>query len=402
MDFVDINGTSKWSEFAKIVRTKNRFACRCRYSTIIKHLNRYPGAELKDVPRKDKSRLAKVNLSNYLEAASKLKAAREAPTKTLPNAEYFKTSNSKENINIPNKILSKSRLVSDKHGRQLCQFFKYAYNWQFTPERIPRLFSAEDTERTFTMLQLLDFELDLNRFQANFTHLSTEDQTNLTLALNVEPTSEMKDDIRYVKSFGNKFTVNLNTVLAWRAMQMMVAEKPLVKIERPQIGEYAGRYNLFMRRFKQIFYWTALLGKLDLRIVRERMVTKATKDDLQVLVENEPVYSDEDDGELLVEVCDPPQQEIYVESESDEENAVDFLLSHIKTKAESKKCEVTDQETAFDMLLEDFDFNDTVDESTVKSELPNKDKDKRKNESQRTNEFKKPKLATAAKSMPLT
>lgn len=398
MDFVDANGTSKWAEFAKIIGTKTRFACRCRYTTILKFLNRNPDAELKDVTRKDKSRSTKVNLTNYLEAASKLKAAREEPTKTDSNVEKFKENKNSNKI----KNISKIRLLSDKLGQQFFQYFKYCYNWQFTADRIPRLFSAEDTERTFTMLQLLDFELDLNRFQTNFTHLTVEDQTNLTLALNVEASSQMKDDIRYVKTFGNKFPVNLNTVLAWRAMQIMVVDKSLVKIERPQSGAYAGKFNLFIRRFKQVFYWTALLSKLDLRIVKERMMTKVTRDDLKVTVENEAICSEAEEDELI-EVSESVEQNFVLESESDEENAVDFLLSHIKKKSELQTDNGTDQESAFDIPVDDFDFDITIDEPNIKSEHQPTNLDKRKNESPMTsNENKKPKRVAAAKSMPLT
>lgn len=405
MDFVDTKGTGKWAEFAKIVGTKTRFACRCRYSTIQKYLARNPDAEVKDVPRKDKGRSTMVNLENYLETASKLKASREDPTKAIT------TDKASQKILCPinkkERPMPGSRLFSDKLGKQLCQYFKYSFNWEFSPERIPRLFSAEDTERTFTMLQLLDFELDFSRFQTHFTRLTTEDQTNLTLALNVEASNQVKDDIRYVKSFGNKLPINLNTVLAWRAMQMMVAGKPLVKTERPQFSNFARRYNLFMRRFKQIFYWTALLSKLDFRIVKERVAVKTSSGyDFNVTIENEAVCSDVDDE--LVEISCPIEQETVLDSESDEENAVDFLLSHIKNKSIEQVYEeadfLEDQGSVLDMpRYFHYEEDITIEETSIKSEDQTTKAEKRKNELPMTSkEFKKPKRVATAKSMPLT
>lgn len=398
MDFVAANGTSKWAEFAKIVGTKTRFACRCRYSTIKKYLERNPNAELKNVPRKDKSRSTTVNLDNYLEAASKLKAAREEPSNIPLTAENIKKVIPQDNKTYKN--IGRTKLLMEKNGKQLFQYFKYAYNWRFAPERIPRLFATEDTERTFTMLQLMDFELDLNRFHANFTRLTTEDQTNLTLALNIEISTQMKDDIRYVKSFGNKFPANFNTVLAWRAMQMMLIDRPFVKVERPHAGEYTSKYNIFIRRFKQIFYWTALLSKMDVAMVKDRLSVKATKEDFNAVIENEAICSADEDEFIEISA----EQEFIEEEteESDGENAVDFLLSHIQRKSVEK---ISQASIALSMP-DDVDFSNSVieiEETCIKSEEKTEKRRHGQEENSSNNDSKRPrKISAAAKSMPLT
>lgn len=399
--FVDKNGTSKWAEFAKALGTKTRFACRCRYSTIQKYLKRFPDANLEDVPRKDKGRSVKVNLDNYLETATKLKASREDPSQALvPTNKSF----------LQNSSSLKMFSTGDKHTQKLYQYFKYSYNWEFIPDKIPRILSGEDTTRVFSVLQLLDFELDLNRFQTQFTRMSVEDQTNLTLALNVETSNEMKDDIRYVKYFGNKFPVNFNTILGWRAMNMLISKKPFVKVEKPQFLNYAGKYHLFMRRFKQIFYWTALLSKVDIRVVKERIMRQTSeKEESTVIVMNEAI--DEEEGLIEVTCADDDESE---DGESEEEeNAVDFLLSHIKNRSTEENFEEDEENVALDMPNY-FDFEEeTEDTITIEETKPRlieenpiiERTEKRKIESPSSpseNEFKRPKRVISSKSMPLT
>ncbi|XP_063709710.1 snRNA-activating protein complex subunit 4 homolog [Culicoides brevitarsis] len=390
MEFVEKNGTTKWSEFAKFIGTKTRFACRCRYSTIKKYLERNPNACLQDVPRKDKSRSTMVNLDNYLEAAAELKAARENPA-----AINFPEKTLKKMYPKAHKSVRDDRLLLDKNGMKLSSQFFLSYNYRFG--RIPRPFSLADTKRTFTMLQLMDFELDFDRFQSSFLLLPQETQNNLTLVLNLNTSEQMQDDIRYVKSFGNKFPVNFNSVVAWRAMQILVADRPCAKIDLSQRGrEFFFKYNLFLRRFKQIFYWTALLSKIDLKVIKDRIAGKVTKEPETIEIVNEIIGSeDEDEIPVEVEMEEEPtvESEKEEDEESDDENAVDFLLSHIQKQAQEKSLMEANSEDETPLSMPaDIDFEETVKVEESQAE-------KRKN---KEIEFKKPKRVAAAKSMPLT
>uniref|UniRef100_A0A336KTS2 CSON011328 protein n=1 Tax=Culicoides sonorensis TaxID=179676 RepID=A0A336KTS2_CULSO len=417
MDFVDKNGTSKWSEFAKQLGTKTRFACRCRYITIQKFLTRNPTAKLQDVPRKDKCRSTQVNMKNYLEKASELKESRENPEKAFTSVIHISKSKS-------NSLTGPARKLLDKYGLQLYQYFRLNYNWRFRPEPIPRLMSPTETLRTFTILQLLDLDLDLNVYQRNFGRLNAEDQSNLTLALDVRVSEQMKEDIRFVKSYGSKLPVNLNTILAWRAMNVLTADRPNVKVERPQFMNYVGKYQLFMRRFKQMFYWTAILSKIDFRLIKDRITKDSGRisnfqEEEEVSVENNVIFSDD---ELVEDSHENEFDEIEVvsEPESDEENAVDFLLGHIKNKSvteNDKEVLGDDENTDLDMpnyfdddneeimIIEDIKPN--VQYSNVKNTEPHPEStiraEKRKNESSPQNiNTKKQKKISPSKSMPLT
>lgn len=232
----------------------------------------------------------------------------------------------------------------DKNESQLFKTIKYSYNWCYIPLSPSSDRDYDELLRTYTTLQLLDFDLDFKGYQTRFALLPIRTQLDLTNSLNCSINEAQKEDIRVAKVYGNHMLPNLNTLLGWRALMIMLKGRTYVKPERPKIAYYNHKLDLFKRRMVQLFYWSALLSRIDWRVVRQRLrkINVAEEDPISMLpplpmditpkiersdspeILNEPVLEDGamiDDDDLLG---------VTEDENEGEENAVDFLLNHIK------------------------------------------------------------------------
>lgn len=225
------------------------------------------------------------------------------------------------------------------------KIIKHSYNWCYTPAEPAVERDYDELLRTYTTLQLLDFDLDFNGFQSRFSHLPIRTQLDLTNSLNCPVNETQKEDIRIAKIYGNHMPPNLNTLMGWRALMIMLKARSYVKPERPKIVYYNHKLNLFKRRMLQLFYWSALMSKIDWRIAKQRLRRIDVTEDEEPItmpplpIDITPKVERSDSPEILNEpvmeeafVIDDDEMlgEIVTSEYENEENAVDFLLNHIK------------------------------------------------------------------------
>lgn len=167
--------------------------------------------------------------------------------------------------------------LNDESTKALFKHLQYSYNWLFVPHSSPILLTEDETVRNYVALQMLDFELYKLGFSPRFNCMSIRSQSQLSLALQVQPSAQMMVGIGQAKTCGVEFAPNWNTLIGLRGVQLMLRENETRNQERPNLRAYLREMMMFRRRFVQMFYWTALLAKVPVSLVNMHWLARCTQ-----------------------------------------------------------------------------------------------------------------------------
>lgn len=255
MEFVDKEG-SNWSKLSEMLQTHNRLSCRTRYVTISKFLKNNPKKTLKDVPSRLKTvtavQKAVLNDNEYVEQEEGtrtksfgLQTFKEFRIKNRALYSMLKTTYnfdlSKREVNIDNKkFLILKHLLNIGHGSMA----KKQVSIIFTKNQLAAIKSA--------LKDILDakFYMDMNL---------------------------IKDHVQFL------LPPNLNTTVGLRSLTIKMIEDPLADPDieeiREKTKEYIAELEIFRKLFFSLFYWTAMVAKIDETELRETHLVRYPKTD---------------------------------------------------------------------------------------------------------------------------
>lgn len=256
MEFVKKEGTNNWRKIADMLGTHNRLSCRTRYLTISKFLAKNPKKTIDDVP----SRLKTV--TSVHRAMEESDEEVEAKSINVNNGAFGKLS---------------SEVFKIKFS-QLYNMMRTAYGYTLNVQGI-----NIDTSM-FLMLKSL---LGIQHYglQRKFSYAFTNTQySKLNSALASELDNDLLLEIIQAKRV-SRFMVPLNfyTAVGLRSVAVKVHEDPVEETERPSdtTEEYKAALKTFQEMFVSLFYWPAMLSKLDRKELISMKATDEIKDDIK-------------------------------------------------------------------------------------------------------------------------
>lgn len=236
IEFVNTYGTNNWKDIANTLKTHNRLSCRTRYGTIQKYLSKNPNASLESVPKKHK----KVNAF--------IKAKDIIPT-IVPRSAGVNT-----------QVLEKFK----KSNSKLYHLFKTCFNYDLG-RRIPSLNDQNVMINVLNMLLKIDWSGFVSQKQIFYTEVQ---KLVLKQAENYKLDGKLVQEISAVIPFQFLMPPNWNTVVGIRA----IAIKNHLKDQEPETRvidtkctdlNYNKSLNEFNKLFFSLFYWSAMVSKID-------------------------------------------------------------------------------------------------------------------------------------------
>lgn len=235
MEFVEKNGTNSWSKVAEILETHNRLSCRTRFLTISKFLTKNPDKSLSDVPVKFKA----------VTAVQKANSEATDKPERIPRSKGFG---------------SDTFTMFKKSNPSMYQLLRTTYNYDLAKQEV-----RADSLKV-VVLQLL-----LQVSSSNFTkrvHMFTPNQLQkLTECMSFKIEQFYIKEMRFITKHAQfLMPPSYNTVVGFRAISIKLHEDPLTEeAEAPENKSQAYRDELvkFQKLYFSLFYWTAMLTKLD-------------------------------------------------------------------------------------------------------------------------------------------
>jgi hypothetical protein len=272
VEYVKTHGLGcSWKAIADILGTHSRVGCRSRYMTISKYLEKNPQASLEEIPVKRKKAISISRIVGNEELGSNtLAVLKPKPLKVLKEEEIYP-------------------IIRAQH-KKLFHTFKLVYNY---PENQQILRVDKDTTTTSLLLFKI-LGVDESHFKAdnqlNFPpSLYQKIVDTLNSELSVELTREMFKLVQ-TKNLTFYLPPSYNTIVGLRgiALKAHYAEEEK-EIERKKVdkniykgNKYDEALNEFKSRFFRLFYWPAMLAKLnvgDLPRVCDAGVSAKEEDD---------------------------------------------------------------------------------------------------------------------------
>lgn len=246
MEFVKKKGGNDWKGISDILKTHNRLSCRTRYLTISKFLAKNPKKGIEDVP----SRLKKVTA---VHKAVNSDAEEEVETKKP-----------EKNKKVVSRFKSFGVLTFEEFKMKnlpLYNLMKTAYNYKLVPQEL------NPDGNNFLLLKSL-LGIEHYGLQKKYALSFTDRQYNTinqTLALTLD--KPLEREIISVKR-DSKFLIPLNyyTAIGLRSVAIKVHEDTIDTDERPDTKPnetYDKALKNFQDLFMSLFYWPAMLSKLD-------------------------------------------------------------------------------------------------------------------------------------------
>jgi hypothetical protein len=326
IDFVEANGTTNWTEIAKLLKTHTRLSCRTRYKTITHFLKVHPDAELKDVPRKKRGSMVSVTSENWKE----------------------KMIQSKLLLNEENQLAVKHAKFEEQLlcGEQpLHNYFRFSYKFDYNLTKPIEPSTEDDIKRNVVISKLLNSKLRAQNLKNN--KFTNSQQQRLQRAIqNKRLPPSVSNKLAALKKTGNfAMPINWNTTVGLRGVSLLKAARnntsnvtiePAVSSSDTQA--FNASCNLLRNRFRQLFYWPALMS-------RTKILDNSTEENFDETTDNAPNMEADQYADIQLEEYKPklpiqPSATVTSLDESDEpithlpashvptvktENAVDFL-----------------------------------------------------------------------------
>jgi len=251
MDFVEKEGTNKWFQIADTLETHNRLSCRTRYLTITKFLKKNPNSTLEEVPSKLKA----------------ITAASKALKKESSDADDG-GDNDEGDVNQQAPGTSMARLsgipveIFKSRNRDLYNLLRTSYNYDLSNREV-----KASNIHILLLKELL--QIDDSAMKGRRVQMFTKNQlSKLNEALETKMDRHLMSEIK----FATKHTQFLlppsySTIIGLRAVAIKIHEDPLpVKVTSESINmspAYHKALEDFQKFFFSIFYWPAMLSKLD-------------------------------------------------------------------------------------------------------------------------------------------
>ncbi|XP_059610693.1 snRNA-activating protein complex subunit 4 [Phlebotomus argentipes] len=276
-----------WAEIANILQTHNRISCRTRYITIRKFLELHPRKRIKDVPRKHRRLTTSVTRDNWKQKIVELQS--KAPPKEEENKDPFKETSA----------------FDQKFFRLLYTTFDYKFGEELQPQR-------PITNGLFHLARMLNF--NVTRSQVDFV------QENFTKVQKECLQSIAGRSLPILPAFWTNMClpVSWSTLAAFRGIAATLALDKSSKKPSKMVSTRAPEVEEFKRRFRKMFYWTALLSRLTCRAERTERAA-----------EDEPEASTSASDERLEFVVEYSGQEYVIKEVSSQKR------STVKTESDT-------------------------------------------------------------------
>ncbi|GAB0093060.1 hypothetical protein DMENIID0001_081120 [Sergentomyia squamirostris] len=283
-----------WSEIAKILRTHNRISCRTRYFTIRKFLDANPTKAVSDVPKKHRRLTTEVTLSNWKEKIVELQSE-PVEKKTDP---YEKTS---------------------QIDQRYFNFFYPAYDFHLGEMLQPL---KPITNNLFHMSKILNVQLTKSQLNMVQHHL-TKNQFDSLCAISGRSVSSS-----CTYSNNTCLPVSWNTIVAFRGVAATLAiTKTTTSSQNPSTA--SPEVEEFKRRFRKMFYWTAMLSQVKMNLEGDKETQEASTEASTEVVSvpegpscsREPSTheEDEDNDEMMELVIEADGQSFVVKASAPKE-----------------------------------------------------------------------------------
>ncbi|CAO1415568.1 unnamed protein product [Diamesa serratosioi] len=238
IEFVDTYGTNNWKDISLKLKTHNRISCRTRYITIQKYLDKHPNASIENVPKKHKK----------LTTIHKVKGQ----------------------ILVTNPLVRGEILNSDGFDKfkqyypKLYHILKTCFNYDLGRKTI----GVEQSVIINVLIMLL--KVEWSGFQKKRHSFYTEqEKLRLNLAQEYCLDSELLKQISIIVPTHFLLPPNWNSVVGLRA----IAIKNHLKDEEEDVivnlktncndTNYNKSLNEFHKLFFSLFYWSAIVSKID-------------------------------------------------------------------------------------------------------------------------------------------
>lgn len=262
MDFVEKKGTDSWHKVAEILSTHNRLSCRTRYITIMKFLTKNPNKSLKDVP----SRLKKItSVHKAVQSEDDDDESRAYSDKTFRSKTFGKLTFEDFKLRNP----------------QLFSLLKTAYNYNLCVREI-----NIDIPKFLALKQLLD--IDDCAIGQKFTYMFTKNQTQkLKEAISFQQEDSVQFEIRsLLQTKDVLLPPSFNTAIGLRAIAIKIQEDPIEEMvnDEDESEEYIKSAEVFRKLFMSLFYWPAMMSKLQEPELRSNYLIKDSKNNMIKIV----------------------------------------------------------------------------------------------------------------------
>lgn len=256
MEFVEQEGPN-WSKFANMIKTHNRFSCRTRHLTISKFLKNNPSKSLADVP-------------------SRLK------TVTAVHKAILDDDEEEENNDGDDENEDKSKFVRTKtfgtltfeefqdKNSELYDVLKIAYNYNIARDDVNVY-----NQKFLILKSLLGVKKDAMMKKSPILGcIFTQKQIKaIKNALNESIEENIVKEIELVKTH-TQFLLppNYNTAMGLRAVTIKVSEEQEEAEKNPEkerSEKFKEELEKFQKMFFSLFYWTAMVAKIDSEELRE-------------------------------------------------------------------------------------------------------------------------------------
>lgn len=214
-------------------RHHTRLSCRSRYMTITKFLEKHPGCEIKDVPRRARKLSTKVKEDNWMQEIIKYKKKQHEPTTPCQFG--------------PNTMA----------GMDFHEFFKFSYNFEL------KQLCAADEEAS-----------DKCRVISYMLHSLVYPRDHKLLYGPIDCRIDMSSMTNNGED-GNDYMIppNWNTVLMLRGLAILY---PNIDREPERCAVDTAALQLFKKRFLTLLYSSAVASHLKFPKVRESTSTVTT------------------------------------------------------------------------------------------------------------------------------
>lgn len=251
IEFVDSYGTNNWKDIAVTLKTHNRLSCRTRYVTIQKFLAKNPNAPLETVPKKRK----KITAFH--------KAKDNSPTTCI------------ERTTAANRQVLE---IFKNQQPKLYHIFKTCFNYD-----LGRKTTQSDQSVVIIVLNLL-LKVDWSGFEKKKQIFYTNEQI---LILNRAEKCCM--DANLVQEISSIFPLqflmppNWNSVVGLRAITIknhlkhQETDLPVIDTKCTDVN-YSKSLNEFHKLFFALFYWSAMVSKIDSDEFKELYYEKNPQD----------------------------------------------------------------------------------------------------------------------------
>lgn len=240
MEIVENEGTNSWSKIASILGTHNRISCRTRFITISKFFAKNPSAKLEDVPCKTKT-ITAVQKAESISDDEDSDEGNGARTKTLGEKNFQTFKHQQENMykllrTTFNYDLGSREVIADNFKLRVLMW----------------LFKAEDYERTLKKKHYMFTDLQMKKLREAFA-------TQLD--------GKIMREMRFT-TIHTQFLMppNYHTAIGLRAVTIRLDEEDSDEeesiVENPMV-KYKSALENFQKLYFSLFYWTAMLSKLD-------------------------------------------------------------------------------------------------------------------------------------------